>query len=556
MCSMNKRFIYVVLVLILAGCNSGQGQDDAGADSGDAGDAAMDGSADADSDGDADADGDSDSDADADADADAGDAAHPSDAGEDAYCPYDAAARVGWVKTWGGPGSDEGTAIAVGPDGTIVVAGTFHDTVDFDPGPGEDLHTATGDWSAFISKFTEDGEHIWTRTMGGDFWAARLTVGGVAVLSDGSVVMGGDSLWVIDFDPGPDEENRGDAGSQNLYVVNLTDQGDFNWVYTAESVSNIGYNLTAGQDDSIYLLAWFQGEMDFDPGPGEEVRTASNSDVAVVKLNPDGSLAWVRNLGGAYDDQGRGIAVGDDGSVLVTGLYESTLYFERGQAEQTALATSKGEGDIFVVKLDPDGNPAWVRTIGGLSIDIGESVCVDEEGSVYVGGMFGDVVDFDPTDAGVDEHTNPPDSVFVTKYTADGGYEWTRTFGSTRSVFFKQVSSISNGIVFAGSFYGEIDMDPGPGVVSRRAEGQDVVDIFEIKFDREGKYIWSVNTGDPGFVSLSKVVEGKDGNLYSTGWFFNTADFDPTSCKDYRTSMGTTSRDVFLWGITGDGSYY
>jgi len=548
---MNKKFICFILVLILSGCDgSGAGEEDGGADSGDAGDAGIDGSADAD------ADSDTDGDADADADADAGDAAHPSDAGEDAYCPYDAAARVGWVKTWGGPGFDEGTAIAVGPDGTIVVAGTFHDTVDFDPGLGEDLHTATGDWSAFISKFTEDGEHIWTRTMGGDFWAARLTVGGVAVLSDGSVVMGGDSLWVIDFDPGPDEENRGDAGSQNLYVVNLTDQGDFNWVYTAESVSNIGYNLTAGQDDSIYLLAWFQGEMDFDPGPGEEVRTASNSDVAVVKLNPDGSLAWVRNLGGAYDDQGRGIAVGDDGSVLVTGLYESTLYFERGQAGQTALATSKGEGDIFVVKLDPDGNPAWVRTIGGLSIDIGESVCVDEEGSVYVGGMFGDVVDFDPTDAGIDEHTNPPDSVFVSKYTADGGYEWTRTNGSSNSIFFVDLICDQEGVLYLGKFHGEMDFDPGPSSDVHIVEG---AYTYLIKYWEDGEYHWGTAFGSNSSIGSTypeTFIEEMTGGYLVFGRFGDTVDFDPTICTDIRTAQGDPPWDAFLWRCDETGNYW
>jgi len=548
------QFSYFLLALILSGCDgSGAGQDDAGADSGDAGDAGIDGSADAD------ADSDTDGDADADADADAGDAAHPSDAGEDAYCPYDAAARVGWVKTWGGPGVDEGTAIAVGPDGTIVVAGTFHDTVDFDPGLGEDLHTATGQWSAFISKFTQDGEHIWTRTIGGDSEYARVFVGGLGVLSDGSVVMGGMFDETVDFDPGPGMENRTPTALHGFFMVKLTGSGEFVWAYTppgAGDGASSECDLAVSQQDSIYLVGRFDGSIDFDPGPGIEVRTSSGSDAVVVKLDADGVLEWARILGSGFDDQGRGIAVGADGDVVATGSFRGTFYYERGQTGQIALGPNQGETDIFVVKLDTDGGLVWSRTVGGLSMEHGESVCVDDEGSVYVGGGFSDVVDFDPTDAGVDEHTWPPDSVFVSKYTADGGYEWTRTTGSSNYIFFRNLKCAQNGILYLGEFYGEMDFDPGPSTDVHITEG---AYTFLIKYREDGEYTWGTafgSKGSSGDTYPRAFIQEMNNDYLVLGRFGDTVDFDPTICTDIRTAQGDPPWDVFLWRCDENGNYW
>jgi hypothetical protein len=62
-----------------------------------------------------------------------------------------------WVRTWGGVDDTCGLALCVDPSGCIYSTGFYYDNVDFDPGPGVDIHPCYGGSNAFISKFKPDG---------------------------------------------------------------------------------------------------------------------------------------------------------------------------------------------------------------------------------------------------------------------------------------------------------------------------------------------------------------------------------------------------------------
>jgi hypothetical protein len=63
-----------------------------------------------------------------------------------------------WTRTWGSVRWDDGFAVMCDSLDNIYVLGEYSDTVDFDPGPGVDLHTAGWYWGeVFLSKFPPDG---------------------------------------------------------------------------------------------------------------------------------------------------------------------------------------------------------------------------------------------------------------------------------------------------------------------------------------------------------------------------------------------------------------
>ncbi|MEN6446018.1 MAG: SBBP repeat-containing protein [Candidatus Cloacimonas sp.] len=92
---------------------------------------------------------------------------------------------------------------------------------------------------------------------------------------------------------------------------------------------------------------------------------------------------WAKKAGGKSDDYGNSIAVDANGNSYVTG----TFYGSSATFGSTTL-TGSGYDDIFVAKMDSNGNWLWARQAGGTLSDLGNSIAVDANGNSYVTGTF------------------------------------------------------------------------------------------------------------------------------------------------------------------------
>ena len=99
---------------------------------------------------------------------------------------------------------------------------------------------------------------------------------------------------------------------------------------------------------------------------------------------------------------GTSVATDGSGNVYTTGEFEDTVDFDPGTAVDNH--TSNGNTDIYLSKLDSNGNSIWSRTWGGIGDDIGTSVAIDNFDNVYITGMFADTVDFDPGPGRITTH--------------------------------------------------------------------------------------------------------------------------------------------------------
>ena len=81
--------------------------------------------------------------------------------------------------------------------------------------------------------------------------------------------------------------------------------------------------------------------------------------------------SWVATLGGSSDESGRSVAVAPDGSVYVCGYTGSA---------------GAGKTDLLLAKFSSSGTVQWQKTLGGSSRDVGYSVAVAPDGSIYVCG--------------------------------------------------------------------------------------------------------------------------------------------------------------------------
>jgi hypothetical protein len=312
-----------------------------------------------------------------------------SNGGYDAYLnKLDTNGHFQWVRTWGGYGTDGATAGAVDSSGSIYVASCFYDTADFDPGAGGSELVSNGVTDACLIKFSPSGEFVWARSWGGvnTDWAACVATDG----SD-SVYVGGFYTATVDFDPGPGQAIH--EGSLNeLYLSKFDSAGNFVWVYTVGDAEARCGSVAVDSAGNVYTAGYYGGwGVDFDPGPGTNIHNSSGGfDTFLVKLDSSGQFLWCHTWGSIEDDYANGVAIGSYGDVYVVGSFGDYCQFGPGWVD------SLGGDDAFLCMLNSSGDFQWVRSWGGTSDDVANSIAVAPDGKLYITGYFYGTADFDP----------------------------------------------------------------------------------------------------------------------------------------------------------------
>jgi len=267
-----------------------------------------------------------------------------------------------------------------------------------------------------------------------------------------------------------------------------------------------------------------------EPGSGNTVYTTN---AFVAKYNPDGSFAWVRGFGNTdtRSEDGAGVAVDATGNVVVVGNFSGVVPFG-----STAL-TAQGPTDGFVMKLDSAGSVLWANRAGGLDADGLKSVALDSAGSVYATG---------------------DSAAAVRKWTAGGAAVWSKSVVGAKPT---SVAVDGTGkVVVVGSFTGTVDFNPGSSTYNLSSGGAKktpATAAFVLKLGTAGDFAWArsfVGTGpasSPGRSEASNVAVDAVGNVYTTGLFYGTVDFNPGS----GVSTLSSPRGVFVSKLTADGSF-
>lgn len=332
-----------------------------------------------------------------------------------------------------------GTGISLDANNNIYIAGTFTDTVDFDPGPGTYYMTpplsSTVNFNTFIVKLNPNGDFVWAKQIGG---AAGVSVSLLDMkVRDAFLYFYAASNGNVDVDPGVGIVNLSSGG----IIEKLDTAGIFIWA----KQGILGASIQVDSIHNLYGTSSFVGTVDFDPGINVLNFTAQGiSDIAIVKLDSAGNLQWARQIGDFDNDRGQNIAIDRWGNCAVTGYFNGTVDFDPGPAVHNLVATSR---DAFTLSLTTNGDYRWAKSISLPSNNDGRAVATDTLGNVYMAGADG-----------------PP----LTKYDSSGNVVWqTALPGLPAWVGIDHANSVYT----TGNFSGTQDFDPGPGVYNLSAPG-------------------------------------------------------------------------------------
>lgn len=368
-----------------------------------------------------------------------------------------------WKKTYNGPANDDDTpnAIYVDGSGNVYVTGSSF-------GNSSETDFAT-------IKYDANGSQLWVQRYNG---TNNDNDAAISVLVDaaGNVYSGG---W-----------SSSSGGSTDFVIVKYSASGQQLWAKSYNGPANGNEFLNAMIMDAagnIYAAGKSRG--------------AANDDYAVVKYSPAGTLLWSARYEGSGVDEAVGLAVDQQGSVIVTGY-------------STTAATGK---DYTTVKYNNAGIQQWIKKYNrtGTTQDEAVGVVCDNSGNIYVTGFC----------AG--SNTASLDYITV-KYNSNGEEQWVKVFSGLAGANDK-ASSID--IDLSGNIY-----VTGSSVTS----GSDF-DYATIKYSPAGNVLWSVlyESSLSGNDDALMVKTDNNGNVYVTGTSTGLSGVDFLTVK-YSQPIGIT----------------
>lgn len=325
----------------------------------------------------------------------------------------------------------------------------------------------------------------------------------------------------------------------------------FKNLHAQEFGFNIGGGVNEAPNDmavdsqgNIYIAGNFMsGTIDFDPGPGVEEWSSGGSSLGsafLASYNSDGEFRYAmsfrdeNSIGNSSNILG--IDVDSQGNVYVAGVFSDSIDVDPGPGIEL-LTTNGISTDSFLASYDPNGELRFAFNSNSIAGgEVAYDVSVDGQDNIYVAGLFGDTVDFDPGNGSFELTAPGGVDMYLASYTSEGLFRYAKHIESEGLSSFpvdrpEQLSVDSEGnLCLVGTFVNLVDFDTGPGELI--LDPGEFGDVFVAKYDNNGDLIYVNHFGDD---NVNQTSVGKDvaidsnGNCNLGGNVWGRVDFDPSA---------------------------
>ncbi len=327
----------------------------------------------------------------------------------------------------------------------------------------------------------------------------------------------------------------------------------FGW---AKSIGGQNYDdsraIAVDKLGNVYTVGYYQKyvgtSIDFDPGPGTfTLDVNSQYDGFVSKLDANGNFVWAKNIGSFV--KGNSISIDSLNNVFIVGSFIGTSDFDPSVATYTMnapdISGTAFNPNIFILKLNSNGNFIWAKNIGNQFTDIANNISI-RGANVYVTGSYnGSLIDFDPNTG--TQLLSGYEDAFMLKLDTAGNFIWAKNVGGTSIEVGNSVTSDIAGNIYATGTYGSnSDFDPSASTYTIAGQG-----AFILKLDASGNFLMA--KGLDGATGKSIRVDAT-GNIYTAGNFQGIVDLDPSLTTYTYQSIGGGA-DLYVSKLNSTGSF-
>ena len=279
-----------------------------------------------------------------------------------------------------------------------------------------------------------------------------------------------------------------------------------------------------------------------------------------ISFCQESSYVWSTSLGNGSAtnslDFGKFVETDNQGNIYTVGGFQSMVDFDPGPVAYDI--TSNGSRDIFVQKLDANGDFLWARHFGGAEADYASGIAIDSMGYIYVTGRFRGTLYYSDINNNDSLVSNGSDDIFLFKMDSSGNCIWFKSWGdSDDDHSFSILNTDINSTYVYGIFKDSLTFNiNGTSYVPEASGG---FDIFLFKVDSSGSVIWYKTYGstvsDYGYC----IKEDHNGDLIITGGIdhlcvFDTMTINSSGQKDiFASKLDTAGNIQWINTIGGKG---
>jgi len=349
-----------------------------------------------------------------------------------------------WGQIIGGSGFDTGQAVVETSDNGFIIVGYTDSFI-------------AQESRIYLIRLNEDGDTLWTDTHGG----VPVQAFDITETTDGNFIITG---YV-------------QTSGNDVFCMKIDIDGSVLWENAYGGAdSDVGFAVEATPDGGAIVAGWTVND------------TTSGKNVYLIKIDGAGDTLWTRVYGGSEDDFGTAICTMNNGGYLVTGWTESY---------------GSGSDDIYLLRLDANGDTLWTRVYGDQNQDYGEGVIQTNTGNFIITGVV--------QDAG-----EAMSRIFIFEVDENGDSVWLQTYDDGFAYDIQQTDD--NGYILAGSHF---DIFP-----DRNA--------YLLRTDANGLQMWEKSFGDDANDGGFAVLQTEDRGFLLVG---------------ETGSFGAGSQDVYIMKI-------
>jgi len=289
---------------------------------------------------------------------------------------YDTQGNLLWATSAGQSDPNRITALASDTTGHIIAVGSFTgSTIAF----GNVSLSNVGYADAFVVKYDPTGTPLWALSIAGSSWEEATSV---ATDSSGNIYLTG-SFESPTLTVGPFQlQNASSTGTKDIFLIKLSPQGQVLWAQAFGGPDNDGSQAIAISPTNEIAITGFFNSPSLSIG-STTLSTVGRGDLFIAKFDPNSQPLWAKSAGGPDYELPYSIAFTPNGHIVAVGTFwSSSLTFDH----QTCPL--QGSNDLFIAMYSPTGQLLWVRCVGGSDSEEAAAVTTDTSGHIYVTGYF------------------------------------------------------------------------------------------------------------------------------------------------------------------------